>query len=50
MLASFFVGHVPAETGVLEVAKPGCNVSCYRDAQSVHHVPKRPLDEVILEL
>jgi nitroreductase len=41
---------VPAETCVLEDAKPGGSVTYYRDAQSVHHVPKRPLAEVILDL
>jgi hypothetical protein len=41
---------VPAETCVLEDAKPGGGVTYYRDAQGVHHVPKRPLDEVILNL
>ena len=25
-------------------------VTYYRDAQNVHHVPKRPLDEIILDL
>jgi hypothetical protein len=30
--------------------KAGAGVDYYRDAQSVHHVPKRPLDEVIVEL
>ena len=41
---------VPAETCVLEDAKPGGDINYYRDAQGVHHVPKRPLDEVILSL
>jgi len=41
---------VPAEKCVLEDAKPGGSVTYYRDAQSVHHVPKRPLEEVILDL
>ena len=40
---------VPAETCVLEDAKPGGDVTYYRDAASVHHVPKRPLAEVILD-
>jgi len=39
---------VPAETCVLEDAKPGGDVTYYRDAASVHHVPKRPLEEIIL--
>jgi len=38
---------VPAETCVLEDARPGGDVTYYRDAQGVHHVPKRPLDEII---
>lgn len=39
----------PDETIVLEDAKGG-EVSYYRDAQNVHHVPKRPLEELILNL
>jgi nitroreductase len=41
---------VPAEKCVLEDMKPGGNIDYYRDAASVHHVPKRPLDEIILNL
>jgi nitroreductase len=41
---------VPAETCVLEDAKPGGDVTYYRDSRSVHHVPKRPLEEIILAL
>jgi len=41
---------VPAEKCVLEDAPPGGSVTYYRDAQGVHHVPKRPLQEVILRL
>lgn len=37
----------PDETIVLEDAEGG-EVSYYRDAQDVHHVPKRPLEELIL--
>lgn len=40
---------VPAETCVLEDAKPGGDLTYYRDAEGVHHVPKRPLKEVVLE-
>jgi nitroreductase len=40
---------VPAERCVLEEAKGG-NVAYYRDAKGIHHVPKRPLDEVIVSL
>lgn len=39
----------PDETIVLEDAEGG-EVSYYRDAQDVHHVPKRPLEELILDL
>ena len=39
----------PDETIVLEDAEGG-EVSYYRDAQDVHHVPKRPLKELILDL
>jgi hypothetical protein len=28
----------------------GGDVTYYRDVQSVHHVPKRPLAEVLVEL
>lgn len=38
----------PAEKIVLEDPKPDGNVTYYRDAQSVHHVPKRTLKEVLL--
>ena len=41
---------VPSETCVLEDAKSGGDVTYYRDAASVHHVPKRPLAEIILDL
>jgi len=41
---------VPAEKCVLEDAPVGGDVTYYRDAQSVHHVPKRPLAEVLVEL
>ena len=38
----------PAETVVIETMKPGDDVKYYRDAQGVHHVPKRSLDELIV--
>jgi nitroreductase len=41
---------VPAETCLLENADPGGDVTYYRDGQDVHHVPKRPLEEVILRI
>jgi len=39
---------VPAETVVLEDAPSGGDVTYYRDAQDVHHVPKRPLKDIVL--
>lgn len=39
----------PKEIVVLEEAKDG-NIKYYRDANGVHHVPKRPLDELIVDL
>ncbi|MFH0938865.1 MAG: nitroreductase family protein [Planctomycetota bacterium] len=39
----------PAEKVMLEDVKPGGDVTYYRDAQSVHHVPKRSLQEVLLD-
>jgi len=41
---------VPAEKCVLEEAGPDAGTDYYRTPDGVHHVPKRPLDEVILEL
>jgi len=41
---------VPAEKCVLEEMKPGASPDYYRTPDGVHHVPKRPLDEVIIEL
>jgi nitroreductase len=41
---------VPAEKCVLEEVKPGGSTAYYRDAQGVHHVPKRRLDEIIVDL
>ena len=39
----------PRETVVLEEAGPDGDIKYYRDENDVHHVPKRPLDEIILE-
>jgi nitroreductase len=39
----------PAEKVVLEDAEPGGSVTYYRDADDVHHVPKRTLDELIVD-
>ncbi|MFO8102131.1 MAG: nitroreductase family protein [Dehalococcoidia bacterium] len=38
----------PAETVVVEPMPPDGNTSYWRDEQGVHHVPKRSLDEIIL--
>jgi nitroreductase len=39
----------PKETVVIEDVGPDGNINYYRDAQSVHHVPKRSLDELVLQ-
>lgn len=39
----------PKEKVVIETAQDG-NIRYWRDAEGVHHVPKRPLDEIILNL
>lgn len=39
----------PKETVVLEVIKEG-DVKYWRDENQVHHVPKRPLEEIIVEV
>lgn len=39
---------VPGETVVLEDAEPGASVTYYRDDQSVHHVPKRTVAEIVV--
>jgi nitroreductase len=38
----------PKETVVLEEVAPDGDIRYYRDAQGVHHVPKRSLNELIL--
>ena len=38
----------PAEKIVLEDAESPDNVSYYRDAENVHHVPKRKLEDILL--
>jgi nitroreductase len=40
----------PAETCVLEDTRPGADQTYYRDAASIHHVPKRPMEEIVLDL
>lgn len=37
----------PVEKVVLDDAEPGGDIRYWRDASGVHHVPKRPLDELI---
>jgi len=38
----------PKETVVIETVGPEGDVKYWRDAEGVHHVPKRPLDQVIV--
>jgi nitroreductase len=38
----------PKETVVLETVGPQGDIKYWRDVQGVHHVPKRPLDEIII--
>ena len=38
----------PAERIILEHAKPGGSIEYYRSNDDSHHVPKRPLDEIII--
>ena len=40
----------PAETVTLEAAAPDGGIGYWRDSDGVHHVPKRPLDELILDI
>ncbi|UCE48467.1 MAG: hypothetical protein JSW47_23095, partial [Phycisphaerales bacterium] len=40
----------PAEKVTLETVSPGGSIEYWRDADGVHHVPKRRLDELILDL
>ena len=40
----------PAETVVIEPMPSDGNVNYWRDEESVHHVPKRSLEEIILDL
>jgi nitroreductase len=39
----------PREKVVVETAAPGGDIRYWRDAEGVHHVPKRGLDEIIIE-
>jgi nitroreductase len=38
----------PKESAVIEEMQPGDGIEYWRDARGVHHVPKRPLEEIIL--
>ncbi len=40
----------PSETVVLEDAKDSKNLDYWRDTADIHHVPKRPLSELLVEL
>jgi len=40
----------PKEEIVLETVGPDGDIKYWRDASGVHHVPKRPLSEIILSL
>lgn len=40
----------PAEKVVLETVSPDGSIKYWRDDDGVHHVPKRPLDELILDI
>jgi len=39
----------PKEKVVIETVGPDGNARYWRDSEGVHHVPKRPLDEVIID-
>jgi nitroreductase len=40
----------PKEDIVIESVGPDGNIKYWRDRSGLHHVPKRPLDEIIIEL
>jgi len=39
----------PREKVVLESVGPDGNIKYWRDSEGVHHVPKRALDDIILD-
>jgi len=38
----------PRETVVIETVNPAGDVGYWRDSEGIHHVPKRPLDDIIV--
>ena len=40
----------PKEKVILEDAEPGSSIKYYRDKESVHHVPKRTLKEILIKV
>jgi nitroreductase len=47
ILLAISLGY-PGEEVVLEASEPNGSIKYWRDADGVHHVPKRPLDEVLI--
>ncbi|WP_291318688.1 nitroreductase family protein [Desulfonatronospira sp.] len=39
----------PKEKVIVETLKPGQDITYWRDSKKVHHVPKRPLEEVLIK-
>ena len=39
----------PKETVVIDTVGPDGNIKYWRDDEDVHHVPKRSLDEIIID-